>query len=148
MIGATRSRGIEIDAEYAPVRQLKISAGYLLADSRVAEFPANSELIDKFLPQVARRQFTFQSVYRPTSKFSLSVQGCASGAQFEDDLNILRLRPVFTLDAFAAYKFRKVEFFAAVENLFNNRYDIGLTPNRNVAAPRFVRVGLRFDLDN
>lgn len=146
-VGTTRSRGIEIDTEYAPFRSLKFSAGYLFVSSRVAEFPENPLLIDKFLPQVARRQLTFQAVYRPTAKFAFSAQGRASGAQFEDDLNTLVLRPFFTLDAFASYKFRKFEVFAAVENVFNSAYDIGLTPNRSVAAPRFARIGLRFDLN-
>jgi hypothetical protein len=39
-----------------------------------------------------------------------------------------------------------VEIFAAIENLFNSRYDIGLTPNRTIAAPSFLRFGLRLDL--
>jgi hypothetical protein len=41
---------------------------------------------------------------------------------------------------------RNIEIFAAAENLFNSLFDIGLTPNRTVAAPRFVRAGLRLDL--
>lgn len=146
-VGETSSRGLEVDTEYAPLRRLKFSAGYLLVSSRVSEFPANADLIDKFLPQVARQQISFQTIYRPTSRLSFSAQGRASDAQFEDDLNTFRLRPFFTFDAFTSYKFRRFELFAAVENLFNNRYDIGLTPNRNVAAPRFARIGLRFDLN-
>lgn len=145
-VGRTRARGLELDAEYAPVRQIRFSASYLLTDSRVADFPANTALIDKFLPQVARQQLTFQTLYRPTGRLTFSVQGRISDAQFEDDLNTLRLRPYSTFDAFASYKFRRFEIFAAVENLFDARYDIGLTPNRTVAAPRFARLGLRFDL--
>jgi outer membrane receptor protein involved in Fe transport len=145
-VGQTRSRGLELDAEYAPLAKMRFSASYLLTDSRVAEFPANPFLIDKFLPQVARQQLTFQSLYRPTPKLTFSVQGRISDAQFEDDLNTLRLRPYSTFDAFASYKLKRFEIFTALENIFNNRYDIGLTPNRTVAAPRFVRVGLRFDL--
>jgi outer membrane receptor protein involved in Fe transport len=57
------------------------------------------------------------------------------------------LRPFFTVDAFAAYKIRRnLEIFTAIENVFDNRYDIGLTPNRTVAAPRFMRIGLRFNV--
>jgi outer membrane receptor protein involved in Fe transport len=147
-VGKTRARGVEIDAEYAPVTKLKFSASYLLTDSRVADFPANPLLIDKFLPQVARRQLTFQGVYRPVRKLTFSAQGRISDAQFEDDLNTLRLRGFSTLDAFASYKFKRFEIFTAIENVFDARYDIGLTPNLTVAAPRFVRVGLRFDLGN
>ncbi|MEK7855725.1 MAG: hypothetical protein AAB288_06520, partial [Acidobacteriota bacterium] len=57
------------------------------------------------------------------------------------------LQPYFTMDATASYRLRKnIDIFAAAENVFNSRYDIGLTPNRTVAAPAFVRVGLRVDL--
>jgi outer membrane receptor protein involved in Fe transport len=126
--------------------KLRFSASYLLTDSRVVDFPANPLLIDRFLPQVARRQLTLQSLYRPTAKWTFSAQGRISAAQFEDDLNALRLRPYATFDAFASYKLKRFEIFTALENIFDARYDIGLTPNRTVAAPRFMRAGLRFDL--
>lgn len=147
-VGQTRSRGLELDAEYTPVSQLKISASFLTVGSRVSEFPANSALVGKFLPQIARRQLTFQTFYRPQSKLTFSAQARFSAAQFEDDLNTLKLRPFAVLDAFASYKLKRFEIFTAVENVFNNRYDIGLTPNLTVATPRFVRVGLRFAFNN
>lgn len=148
-VGATRTRGFEIDAEYAPRRALKFSASYLFVDSRVMKFPDNPDLIGNFLPQVARQQLTFQTLYRPNEFFSISLQSRFSGAQFEDDLNALRLRPFAAFDVLASYKiFKKLEIFAAAENIFNERYDIGRTPVLTVAAPRFVRVGLRFDLQN
>ena len=145
-VGRTRARGLELDAEYAPSARLRLSASFLLTDSRVADFPSNPLLIDKFLPQVARQQLTLQGVYRPTSKLTFSAQGRISGAQFEDDLNTLRLRPYSTFDTFASYKFKRFEIFTAIENVFDSRYDLGLTPNLTVAAPRFARIGLRFDL--
>ncbi|HEX8287072.1 MAG TPA: TonB-dependent receptor [Pyrinomonadaceae bacterium] len=144
-VGETRSRGFEFDAEYAPIRNLRFSTSYLLVDSRVTGFPNNPDLIGKFLPQIPGQQLTFQTVYRPQEKLLFSLQGRISSSQYEDDLNSLRLHPFFTLDAFASYKFNKFEIFAAVENIFNNRFDVGLTPNRTVAAPRFGRIGLRFD---
>lgn len=144
-VGKTRSRGIEFDAEWTPRRDLRVSAGYLFVDSRVAEFPANPNLIDKFLPQIPKRQLTAQAFYRPQNRFSLGAQWRISDAQFEDDQNTLRLRPFFTMDLLGSYRLReKIEIFAAVENVFNNRYDIGLTPNRTVAAPRFIRAGIRY----
>jgi outer membrane receptor protein involved in Fe transport len=148
-VGETRSRGLEVDAEYLLRKDLRFSASYLLVDSRVTKFPANVNLVGNFLPQIPKQQLTFQTFYQAQNRFSFSLQGRISDAQFEDDLNTLRLRPFFTLDAFAAYRLRKnLEIFAAIENVFDNHYDIGLTPNRTVAAPRFARVGLRFDLDN
>jgi outer membrane receptor protein involved in Fe transport len=146
-VGKTRARGLELDAEFLLRKDLRFSTSFLLVDARVAEFPANPDLIGKFPPQVPRRQLNLQMFYRPPSQFSFGAQGRISGAQFEDDLNSLRLRPFFTLDVFAAYRAaKKIEVFTAVENVFNRRYDIGLTPNRTVAAPLSARVGLRFDL--
>jgi len=146
-LGKTRSRGLELDAEFVARQNLRFSASYLLVDARVVDFSANINLIGKVLPQIARQQLTFQTFYRPQEKLSFSLQGRISDAQFEDDSNSLRLRPFFTLDAFASYRLPKIfEIFAAIENVFDNRYDIGLTPNRTIAAPRFARVGLRFDL--
>ncbi|HEX8738347.1 MAG TPA: TonB-dependent receptor [Pyrinomonadaceae bacterium] len=146
-VGKTRARGLELDAEFLLRRDLRFSASCLLVDSRVARFPDNPDLVGKFLPQVARQQLNLQMFYRPPARFSFGAQARISGAQFEDDLNSLRLRPFFTLDVFASYRAaKKIEIFTAIENVFNRRYDIGLTPNRTVAAPRFARVGLRFDL--
>lgn len=148
-VGKTRTRGLEFDVEYLLRKDLRASLGYLLVDSRVADFSANQNLIGKRLPQIPRQQLNFQIFYRPQNKFSAGLQSRFSAAQFEDDLNTLRLRPFATFDVFAAYKLPKnFEIFTAIENLFANRYDIGLTPNRTVAAPRFVRFGLRFDLGN
>lgn len=151
-VGKTRAHGIELDAEYAPFANLRFSASYLFTDSRFSQAETrpqanvlNAELIGNFLPQVARNQVTFQSIYRPTAKLTFSLQARFSDAQFEDDLNTLRLRPYSTFDTFVSYKLKRFEIFSAIENVFNSRYDIGLTPNRTVAAPRFVRIGLRFN---
>lgn len=146
-VGQARTVGFEFDLDYAPITQLNLSAGYLLADSHVTRFPATPVLVGKFLPQIPRQQLTLQFSYHPQNRFSASVQARVSDGQFEDDLNTFRLRPYFTMDVMASYRFKRgFEVFAATENLFNTRYDIGLTPIRTVAAPRFVRIGLRFDL--
>ena len=145
-VGATRSRGLEIDFNANLRRDLQISAGYLLVDARVTDFAANPILINKRLPQVARQTLNLQTFYRP-NKFTLTAQTRFSASQFDDDLNQFRLQSFFTLDASASYKLlENLEIFTAAENIFNNRYDIALTPTRNIAAPRFVRAGLRFNL--
>lgn len=145
--GETMTRGTELEIEYSLRSDLRVSASALFAEPTVIRFPASPDLVSKALPQVARRQMTFQLNYRPPGRFSFAVVGRASGGQFEDDLNTLRLQPYFTMDATAAYRVMKgFSIFAAVENVFNSRYDIGLTPNRTVAAPAFVRAGFRVDL--
>jgi outer membrane receptor protein involved in Fe transport len=146
-VGETRAIGLEADAEFALTSSLRLSASFLTVSSRVAEFPGNPELVERFLPQIAPQQLTFQLSYRPPSHFSFGIQGRVSSGQWEDDLNTLRLRPYFTMDATAAYRVHKnFDLFAAAENIFNSRYDIGLTPARTVAAPAFIRLGLRLNL--
>jgi outer membrane receptor protein involved in Fe transport len=146
-VGETRATGLEVDAEFAATSAFRLSASYLLVSSRVAEFPGSPDLIGKFLPQIAPQQLTFQLSYRPPSRFSFGIQGRASSGQWEDDLNTLRLRPYFAMDATAAYRIHKdLDLFVAAENIFNSRYDVGLTPVRTVAAPAFIRAGLRLNL--
>jgi len=141
--GKTRAAGLEIEAE-TRIRDFKFSLGYLLSDSRVTSFPANQSLENLLVPQVARHQFTFQTNYS-LNKWSFALQGRASSAQFDDDLNTLRLEPYFQLDAFAARKFKEnAQVFFGVENVFDSRYSVGKTPVRTVSSPINFRIGLRW----
>jgi outer membrane receptor protein involved in Fe transport len=143
-LGRTRSRGFEFDAEARPSKRLVLSAGYAFTDARVVSFPPNASLEGLLIPQIPRSVFTFRARYLPTAKVTLGLQGRASSAQFDDDQNRLPLASYFTLDALASKRLsRHADIFAAAENLFNQRYDIGRTPVRTLGAPLFVRVGLR-----
>jgi outer membrane receptor protein involved in Fe transport len=96
------------------------------------------------VPQTARHQLTFQTRYARRA-WSFAFQGRASSAQFDDDLNLFRLEPYFQLDAFAAKKFKEnLQFYVAVENVFNNRFSVGRTPIRTVSSALNLRVGLRW----
>lgn len=142
--GKTRTAGVELDAEMR-LGDLELNAGYLLSDSSVKEFPSNPTLVDKRIPQVPLHQFTFQTRY-PFRGFIVAFQGRASSAQFDDDLNQFRLEPYFQLDAFVSKRLRKkIEIFAAVENLFNSRYSVGRTPVRTVNSPFSIRAGTRWN---
>lgn len=142
-VGATEARGLEIEFQKR-IRVFDFSAGYLLADSRVEEFPANRTLEGLFVPQTARHQLTFQARYARRD-WNLALQGRASSAQFDDDLNLFRLEPYFQLDAFIAKRFKEnLEIFTGIENVFNSRYSVGRTPIRTVSSPVNLRVGLRW----
>lgn len=146
-VGETRTTGVELDIDLLLRSDLRLTAGYLFADARIANYPPNAGLEGRFLPQVPRHQANFQIAFSPRNRFSAAVQVRGSGAQFEDDVNSLRLRPYFAADAFVGYRLKRgVQLFGASENIFNSRYDIGLTPSRTIAAPTLARVGLRFDL--
>ncbi len=143
-IGKTRAAGVEIELEQR-FQRFGFSVGYLFADSRVTQFPANPVLENLRVPQVARQQFTFQANYTRKS-WNLAVQGRANGKQFDDDLNLFRLEPFFQLDGYVSRKFgEKFRIFAAVENMFNSRYSIGKTPLRTISAPVSLRIGARWN---
>ncbi|HEX8847551.1 MAG TPA: TonB-dependent receptor [Pyrinomonadaceae bacterium] len=146
-LGRTRSRGLELEWDARLSNRLTISGGYLFADATVLRFPANASLEGLDLPQVARHQLTFQARYTRPDAFTLGLQGRASSSQFDDDQNLFRLGKYFTLDALASRRLtRFVEAFAAFENLFNQRYTVGLTPVRTVGPPFLLRFGLRLQV--
>ncbi len=147
-LGRTRSRGFEAEMEKRLGNGWTVSAGYLFADAQVESFPADPALEGRRLPQVARQQLSFQLRYVPRRRaVTFGLQGRASGAQFDDDQNLLRLGGLFTLDAFASHRLsRGVEVFAAGENLTGQRYEVGRTPVLTLGPPAFVRVGLRLRL--
>jgi outer membrane receptor protein involved in Fe transport len=146
-LGRTRSRGLELEADAHLSNTWSVSGGYMLVDATVLEFPANTALVGKQLPQVARHQLTFQTRYVNPSLFTLAFQGRASSTQFDDDQNIFSLEPYFTLDAFLSRRIaRNLEAFVAAENLFNQRYTVGRTPVRTIGPPLLFRAGLRLRL--
>lgn len=147
-LGWTRALGFEAEFEKRIGNGWTVSAGYLFADARVADFPADPALEGRRLPQVARRQLNFQLRYVPQGyATTFGLQGRASGAQFDDDQNLLRLGGYFTLDAFVSRRLaRGVEAFAAAENLTGQRYEVGRTPVLTLGPPAFLRAGLRLRL--
>jgi len=141
--GRTRAAGIEVEGQ-TTIRKLNLSLGYLLADSRVTEFPSNAQLVGLAVPQVAKHQFTFQARY-PIENWTFALQGRASSAQFDDDLNLFRLEPYFQADLFISRRIgENLSVFTGIENLFNSRYSVGRTPIRTVASPFNIRAGLRW----
>lgn len=146
-VGSTLSRGYEIATENRLTDSLKLNANYLFVDAKISDFPADLSLVGNRLPQTAKHSFTLQARYDLRQRWSISTQMRAASSQYEDDRNTLRLREYFTADARVGYKVNDaVEAFAGVENILNSRYDIGRTPVRTIAAPAFVRVGLRLNL--
>jgi outer membrane receptor protein involved in Fe transport len=146
-LGRTRSRGVEIESEARFGERWTISGGYLFADASVLRFPANRVLEGLLIPQVARHQLTLQMRYAHPTLVNVSLQARATGAQFDDDQNRFRLDRYFTLDAFASRQLaRNIELFVAVENLLNQRYEIGRTPVTTLSPPLLARVGFRLRL--
>lgn len=143
-IGKTRSRGAEVEAEIG-LKNFNLSIGYLFADSRVQNFPANRNLENLFVPQVARHQLTFQTRFKKGS-WTFTLQVRAASRQFDDDQNLFRLEPYFQIDFFAAKKINQnLQVFFSSENIFNSRYSVGRTPVRTLSPPVSARIGARWN---
>jgi outer membrane receptor protein involved in Fe transport len=146
-LGRTRSNGVELQTDASLKKYWFLSAGYLFADATVVKFPGNATLEGLLIPQVARHQFTFQARYENPAAVTVGLQGRAASSQFDDDQNLFRLASYFNLDAFASRRLNaKLDIFCAIENLFNQRYEVGKTPVTTLGPPIQVRVGLRFHL--
>lgn len=146
-LGRTRSRGLELEMDARLKNRWAISGGYLFSDARVTSFPVNAALEGLLIPQVARHQLTFQMRYANPKLLTVGLQGRLSSAQFDDDQNRFPLKRYFTLDAFASRRVaHSVDVFVAIENLFNQRYQIGRTPVTTLGPPILWRVGLRLHL--
>ncbi len=146
-LGQTRARGIEVHSEIKFDNSWDVSAGYLLADSTVVSFPVNRQLEGLSVPQVPKHQFTFQLRYLNPSLVTVGVQGRAASTQFDDDQNLFPLAPYFTLDTYVSRQVhRKLELFCAIENLLNQRYEVGKTPVTTLGPPFLFRAGFKVQL--
>jgi len=146
-LGRTRSRGLELQSDVNLSRRWNLTGSYLFADAVVVDFPASSLLEGLWLPQVPRHQLTIQTRYENPSVVTVGLQARASSSQFDDDLNQFRLDSYFTLDALVSRRLnRRLEIFGAVENIFDQRYEVGKTPVTTLGPSILVRAGIRLRL--
>jgi outer membrane receptor protein involved in Fe transport len=148
-LGSTRSRGIEAELTARAGDRWTLTGGWLLSDARVVSAPAQPSLEGLRLAQVPRNQATLQVRFDDPRLATAAVQARWTGAQFDDDQNLFRLRSYATVDALVsrslAVWLRGLSLFAAGENLLDERYDVGRTPLRTVGPPRVLRLGIRIE---
>ncbi len=143
-LGQIESRGVAVDFELAPQSWLSVDGGYQYADATVTK---GSQDLGNWIPEVAHNMATLNlRAFRPRFG-TLSLQSRLSGRQYDDDANTYLLHGYFRLDAFASHDFgKRLEVFAAGENLFDRDIEVGKTPTTTLAQPRSARIGLRFHI--
>jgi outer membrane receptor protein involved in Fe transport len=143
-LGVTRARGFEFSAQALLPGDLRLSGGYVLTDSTIVSFPANTDLKGLQIPQVPRHQANIQLSYIRRD-WTAGLQGRFVGKQFDDDRNTLPLAGFFALDAEVSRRVvPHATLFAAVQNLTGVRYATGRTPVLTLGPPVLCRLGLRF----
>ena len=141
-LGATRSIGVELEAEWR-ISRLRLSGGYQFTSATVTDFSANPALVGRWVPQVPQHQFTAQARY-VTARWTLAAQARAAGTQYDDDQNLLPLDPYFSLDLFVSRSIsRHTELFFAGENVTGQRAVVGRTPYTTIGPPAILRGGVR-----
>jgi outer membrane receptor protein involved in Fe transport len=141
-LGRTRSRGLELDLQ-AIIGSIELSAGYLLVDAEVRSFPANRELEGLDVAQVPRHQATVQLRLPHFPLGELNIQARWNDDQFEDDQNQLRLAGYTVADIFLGRRLTPaLQAFLAIENLFDQQFEVGKTPVTTIGPPRSVRLGI------
>jgi outer membrane receptor protein involved in Fe transport len=147
-LGRTRSIGAELDGAFRLTSVIQISGGYQYTDATVVDSPT---LLGLDVLGVPRHQFTWGARYWQPTRVMLSVQGRYAGAQFDDDLNTLKLDQYYVMGLYAGRQFRGgLVGYMAAENVLSRRYAVALTPSAGApiitqGPPILARIGVRYD---
>lgn len=140
-----RVRGVELSAEWRPVRSLTFNAACLYDDAVVQRATVAPALEGKRLAQVPRHSATLGATWRGPGGLTLTPRLRFIGRQFEDDENLLILGATAIADLGASYPLARGELFLAVENLGAARIETGRSADGivNTGTPRFALAGFR-----
>ena len=145
-LGQIESRGVALDFELvpqltiAPGTSLNIDGGYQYARATVSR---GTQDLGNWIPEVARNMATLNLRASRPRLGLLSLQSRLSGRQYDDDANAFLLHGYFRLDAYGSHDFgKRVELFAAAENLFDRSIEVSKTPTTTLGQPRTARFGL------
>jgi outer membrane receptor protein involved in Fe transport len=139
-LGQIESRGVSVDFEIAPRRWLALDGGYQYAHATVSQ---GSQDFGNWIPEVARNMATLNVRAYKKVLGTLSLQSRLSGRQYDDDANLYMLHSFFQLDAYASHDIgKRLQLFAAGENMLNREIEVGKTPTATLASPRVARGGI------
>ena len=132
--------GLEFEGDVRLPQNLSLTLAAGVVNSR---FKGGTDLRDNRVPQIPEYNVGIGARYVDRG-WTGSAQLRVTGPQFEDDLNVFTLRRATVLDVYGGRSLtRQVQVFAAVENLFDNEYDVGRTPILTTGLPRAARIGVQ-----
>lgn len=138
-LGQIESRGVALDFELVPRSWLAVDGGYQYAHATVSK---GSQDLGNWIPEVARNMATLNLRAFKSALGTLSLQSRLSGHQYDDDANAFLLHGYFRLDAYGSHNIgKRIELFAAGENLFDRQIEVSKTPTTTLATPRTARFG-------
>ncbi len=143
-LGQIRSRGVALAYQTSPLSWLSITGGYQYANATVTRYSANPGLIGKWIPQVPHNMATMQVRATKQRLGVAGLLGTVSGRQFDDDANTFLLHGYFQLDGYVSHELNsRVEFYGAMNNIFDRSIEVGRTPILTLGTPRMASFGIR-----
>jgi outer membrane receptor protein involved in Fe transport len=141
--GTIRVVGFEIEEELKIASWLTISIAEAFIDSQFVE-AVEPGLAGKTISQSPRISSAIGGQFNIPEGFTAAVTYRSISRQFDDDLNTLPLSSAAIVDGLVSKALGpRARVFMAIENLFNNAYDVGRTPVLTVGLPRVVRGGIQ-----
>ena len=138
-----RAAGFEFEGDVRLPSSLTMTLAAGIVRSR---FTGTGSLSGNQVPAVPRFNVGIGARY-VNAGWTGSAQLRVTGAQFEDDQNAFVLRRATVVDVYAGRSIvRQLQVFVAVENLFDNEYDVGRTPILTTGLPRAARAGVQIAL--
>lgn len=144
-LDAVTSNGVELDGSLA-LRNWSLALGYAYSDARVRASGAALALNGLRPAQTPRHSGSSTLGWSQDEGSRASVTVRYVGAQFEDDLNVQRLRDALIFDASAQVRLAPwLRLEARAENIADARVEAGVTSEGIIerATPRTMWLGVR-----
>lgn len=139
-LGRVRARGLTTDGQWRAEPWLTFWSSYTRLDSVVIAAPQPA-LVGLALAHVPDNNFSARALARARS-WTFSAVERFGGSNFDDDQNLLPLPAFWDTDLYASRAFGAVAPYVAVENLWNRRYAVELTPDADLNSPRAFTAGV------
>ena len=137
-LGSATIVGLEVEASYRLSQDWTAHAAYLFSDASVDE-------TERRIPQVPKHSGNIGVNY--DGPFQLTADLRFGSEQFEDDLNQFPLKAYGVVDfTFRMPVHPRAGIYFAVENVFDEDYEIARTPIPNLGTPRLVHGGVEIRL--
>lgn len=141
--GTIDARGVEFEGIWRPRGPVRLAGTFTLTHAEFSD-AVEPGLAGRTVPQVPSAQGALDVRWQAWRDTAVSAQVRWIGRQFDDDLNAFELGQAWMVDLLGERRLTaRSRVFVAVENLFDEDYDTGRTPQRTVGLPRRVRVGVR-----